>query len=201
LVQEDNSDNNNNSESGDDDELRERSLSSSSSKKTVRFNEKVQENVFRPNSSILGQRKKNQKKQQRKRKRTNSGDSQTGGSENENDDEHENEQAETEKEEAESDDVIVEKSVEEKGDKPMVGSNPGQKKSQKKPVVLEDKRYNGFVLGENKRPQLHRRHSSGDSALGDDEEEAEVFSKPIPKGKKGKRRTVSCGDTKGSVDE
>ncbi|KAJ1530986.1 hypothetical protein ONE63_005821 [Megalurothrips usitatus] len=38
------------------------------SKKTVRFNDVVAQQVFRPNSSILGQRKKNQRKQKNKKR-------------------------------------------------------------------------------------------------------------------------------------
>jgi len=199
--------NSSNESESEDDGLRERSQSSSS-KKSVRFSDRVQENVFRPNSSILGQRKKNQKKQQRKRKRTFSSDSQTGGSENENENEHDNENENEEIDSEQLEDEVVEEEKQEvvekeKVEKENVETSRGQKKkAQPKPVVLDDKRYNGFVVGEKKR-EKHRRHSSGDSALGDDEAEGDVFVKPVCQvGKKGKRRTVSCGDPKDSgIDE
>jgi len=41
---------------------------SSSGEKSVRFNEHIQRQLFRSNSSILGQKKKNQKRNQNKRK-------------------------------------------------------------------------------------------------------------------------------------
>lgn len=43
-------------------------MGTSPKEKTVRFNEAVQEQLFRSNSSILGQRKKNQRKAKNKRK-------------------------------------------------------------------------------------------------------------------------------------
>jgi hypothetical protein len=45
-------------------------MSVSGSKKSVRFNEIVQRQIYRSNSSILGQKNKNQKKADQKKRKT-----------------------------------------------------------------------------------------------------------------------------------
>lgn len=132
---------------------------SSSFKKTVRFNDLVQQALFRPNSSILGHKKRLERKQQQhqhqakmKRKRTNSNSI----------------------------------SASETDPDPM-GGDPAQKarpipfttgdqgRHHQKRAMEGNGRYAGFLIGH--RPinsDHHKRHLSGDSALGDDEGDCEA---------------------------
>lgn len=163
------------SESGDDDEFGDQQQSkdlqnagtdlSSSLKKTVRFNDRVQQTLFRPNSSILGQKKKHDRKQQQqqakmKRKRTTSNSS--VGSE-----------SKTSVSDIETD-LNSGQLAETESTGQKKSKSDGQRFDKKKSAIMEgNNRYAGFLVGHRPVDQSksgHQRHASGDSALGDDED-------------------------------